>query len=157
PVVPTDALTSAGSRTALQARLENIGEDLERASLAVIDLDRFKSVNDSLGRDAADVALAAFTERLLDAVARQHRSVNLFRVGGDMFAALAQDLTDPVAFWESVIGALRTPFMVADREVYLDASIGVASGRDAGDGPEMLANGERAMVEAKLQGGGRVV
>jgi len=154
-----DALTGLGNLPALQARLEDIGDALPRSALAVFDLDRFKGVNDSLGRDGADVALAAFVERVEEAFADERESgrLNMFRVGGDMFAALGRDIGDPERFGRIIIAVMREPFAIADREVFLVASVGVASGREAADGPDLLAQAERAMIEAKLQGGARVV
>ena len=125
---------------------------------AVFDLDRFKSVNDSLGHDGADAALKEFSARLLQAFAaeRAEGSVMLFRVGGDMFAALARNLSDLGAFGVRVLVLLGTPLNIAGREVYLSASIGVASGNEADDGLDLLARAELAMVQAKREGGNRV-
>jgi diguanylate cyclase (GGDEF)-like protein len=153
-----DALTGLGNRAALQARLDAIDPDLPRAALAVFDLDRFKAVNESLGRDGADVALASFVERL------EHRFVSertsgrlvLFRVGGDMFAALAFGIGDLASFGRNILAVTTTPFTIAEREVYLVASLGVASGQDAQSGAGLLALAEQAMVDAKREGGGRV-
>jgi diguanylate cyclase (GGDEF)-like protein len=154
-----DSLTGLGNRLALQARLDTIGPDLERSALAVFDLDRFKAVNDSLGRDGADVALAAFVERLEHCFAKERNSgrLALFRVGGDMFAAFALDIGDLAEFGQNVLGAMTASFDIADRDVYLTASIGVAAGADAGDGQDLLAQAELAMIDAKRQGGARVV
>ena len=155
-----DALTGLGNRAALQARLEQIGTQLDRSALAVFDLDRFKAVNESLGRDGADVALAAFVERLETRLTDQRglgRVAALFRVGGDMFAALAFDIGDLAALGEAVFSVTAAPFAVADREVFLVTSVGVAGGNDARDGEELLTQAELAMVEAKREGGGRVV
>ena len=154
-----DALTGLGNRAALQARLGEIGAELGRSALAVFDLDRFKAVNDSLGRDAADVALAAFVERLEDRFASERDSgrLTLYRVGGDMFAALAFDIGDLAAFGQSVLAVTAAPFGIAEREVYLVASVGIAAGSEAEDGQELLAQAELAMVEAKREGGGRTV
>jgi diguanylate cyclase (GGDEF)-like protein/PAS domain S-box-containing protein len=153
-----DALTGLGNRPALQVRLEDIGPALQRSTLAIFDLDRFKAVNDSLGRDGADLALAAFVERLEESFANERKSGHLvlFRAGGDMFAALGLDVADLSRFGQKVIGVTAAPFSVSDREVYLVASVGVAAGRDAEDGQDLLAQAELAMIDAKRQGGGRV-
>ena len=153
-----DALTGLGNRTALQARLEGIGGELPHSSLAVFDLDRFKAVNDSLGRDGADMALAAFVERLEYRFAAERAAgrMALFRVGGDMFAALAFDIGDLGAFGRNVLAVTAAPFTIAVREVFLVASVGVASGENAEDGQDLLAHAELAMVEAKREGGSRV-
>jgi diguanylate cyclase (GGDEF)-like protein len=154
----TDALTGLGNRVALQMRLEDIGEQLEDAVLAVFDLDHFKAVNDSLGRDGADLALAAFVERQEYRFVAERASGRLefFRVGGDMFAALAFRVGDLASFGENILAATNTPFAIAEREVFLVASVGVAAGKDAQDGQDLLTQAELAMVEAKREGGGRV-
>jgi diguanylate cyclase (GGDEF)-like protein len=153
-----DALTGLGNRPALQVRLEDIGPALPRSALAIFDLDRFKAVNDSLGRDGADLALAAFVERLEESFADERKSGHLvlFRAGGDMFAALGLDIADLSRFGEKIIGVTAQPFSVSDREVFLVTSVGVAAGRDAQDGQDLLAEAELAMIDAKRQGGGRV-
>jgi diguanylate cyclase (GGDEF)-like protein len=157
--VSIDALTGLGNRLALQVRLQDIATVPEQCALAVFDLDRFKAINDSLGRDAADVALAAFVERLEHRFAKERDTgrLTLFRVGGDMFAALAFDIGDFDAFGKNILAATAASFDIADRDVYLTASVGVAGGSDALDGPGLLAQAERAMIDAKRQGGGRAV
>ncbi len=154
-----DKLTGLGNRAALQVQLLESSAQRGRALLAVFDLDRFKAVNDSLGRDGADVALAAFVERLESTFITERTSgrLALFRVGGDMFAGLGFDLGDPEAFGRKLLTVTDAPFEIADREVYLSASAGVAPGSEAEDGQDLLSRAEFAMVEAKRQGGGRVV
>jgi diguanylate cyclase (GGDEF)-like protein len=127
-------------------------------TLAVFDLDRFKAVNDSLGRDGADVALAAFVERLEYRFVAERNSgrLSFYRVGGDMFAALALDIGDLSAFGETLLAVTTTPFAIADRDVYLVASVGIASGAHAHDGADLLTQAEQAMVAAKRDGGARV-
>jgi diguanylate cyclase (GGDEF)-like protein/PAS domain S-box-containing protein len=154
----TDALTGLGNRAALQTRLDELGVDLPRTALAVFDLDRFKAVNDSLGHDGADVALAAFVDRLEQnfVAEREPSRVTLFRVGGDMFAALGLNIASIEDFGETVLAVTAQPFAVANREVYLVASVGVASGTQAEDGGDLLAQAEIALIVAKREGGGRV-
>ena len=153
-----DALTGLGNRAALQSRLEDVAGELARLALAVFDLDRFKAVNDSLGRDGADVALAAFVERLeyRFVAERTANQISFFRVGGDMFAALALDIADLRAFGENLLAVTAAPFVIADRDVYLVASVGVAAGLHAEDGLDLLTQAELAMIAAKREGGARV-
>jgi diguanylate cyclase (GGDEF)-like protein/PAS domain S-box-containing protein len=159
PQKQVDSLTGLGNRLALQTRLDALGFDLSRYALAVLDLDRFKTVNDSLGRDGADVALAAFVERLERCFAKPRKSGRLwlFRVGGDMFTALAKDIGDLADFGQNALAALTASFDIANRDVYLTASVGIAAGADADDGQDLLARAELAMIDAKRQGGGKVV
>jgi diguanylate cyclase (GGDEF)-like protein/PAS domain S-box-containing protein len=153
-----DALTGLSNRVALQVRLDDLSGELPRLTLAVFDLDRFKAVNDSLGRDGADVALAAFVERLEYRFVAERNSgrLSFYRVGGDMFAALALDIGDLSAFGETLLAVTTTPFAIADRDVYLVASVGIASGAHAHDGADLLTQAEQAMVAAKRDGGARV-
>ncbi|MFI5914600.1 putative bifunctional diguanylate cyclase/phosphodiesterase [Dactylosporangium sp. NPDC051541] len=128
-----------------------------RAGVLFIDLDRFKAVNDSLGHDAGDQLLAAVAERIRaevrigDAVAR---------LGGDEFAVLLADAhrDTAVATGERIIAAVREPFRVKGRSVYIGASIGVALPGPAGSAPDELLNcADLAMYRAKKDGPGRVV
>jgi len=143
-----DALTGLSNRVALQVRLEGLAGELPRLTLAVFDLDRFKAVNDSLGRDGADVALAAFVERLEYRFVAERTAgrLSFYRVGGDMFAALALDIGDLRAFGETLLAITAAPFTIADRDVYLVASVGVASGTQAENGPDLLTQAEQAMI-----------
>jgi diguanylate cyclase (GGDEF)-like protein/PAS domain S-box-containing protein len=152
-----DGLTGLGNRAALLQRLDEVGKESRRAMLAVFDLDRFKAVNDSLGREGADAALRAFVARLEQEFAGQNGvgQAALFRVGGDMFAALAQS-GDAASFGDRIIAATAEPYRITAREVYLAASVGIAPAKNAEDGQDLLAQAELAMVEAKRAGGGRV-
>ena len=146
-----DSLTGLPNRALLLDRLEvALGRaDRERKPVSVLflDLDGFKVVNDSLGHVAGDRLLIDVAGRLRGCLRRGDTAA---RIGGDEFAILLGDLGNPeraqhVA--ERVIAALREPFTVLGREVFVSASIGIAYGQD--DAQDLLRNADVAMYRAK--------
>jgi diguanylate cyclase (GGDEF)-like protein len=146
-----DSLTGLPNRALLLDRLEvALGRaDRERKPVSVLflDLDGFKVVNDSLGHVAGDRLLIDVAARLRACLRRGDTAA---RIGGDEFAILLGDLGNPeraedVA--ERVIAALREPFTVLGREVFVSASIGIAYGQD--DAHDLLRNADVAMYRAK--------
>jgi diguanylate cyclase (GGDEF)-like protein len=122
-----------------------------------VDLDRFKAVNDSLGHDAGDQLLALVARRLRGCV---RASDTIARLGGDEFAALLHDSSVEAAthIGERIVAAIREPFRVAGREVFIGASVGVAVSREAALRPEeLLHNADVAMYRAKKDGPGQVL
>ncbi|WP_433051962.1 putative bifunctional diguanylate cyclase/phosphodiesterase [Dactylosporangium sp. CS-033363] len=131
--------------------------DRDRAGVLFIDLDRFKAVNDSLGHDAGDKLLAAVAGRIRGCV---RVGDTVARLGGDEFAVLVGDAArdSAVATGERIIAAVREPFRIEGRSVYIGASIGVALPATAGSAPdELLSCADLAMYRAKQDGPGRVV
>jgi diguanylate cyclase (GGDEF)-like protein len=123
-----------------------------------VDLDNFKSVNDTLGHARGDRLLELVAERLLTAV----RAVDtVARLGGDEFAVLLEDLTTEdgaLVVAERAASLLAAPFDLAGKSVSVSASIGVALRVDDSTGPEtLIAEADGAMYEAKRAGKGRVV
>src|SRR5207253_4480370 len=91
-----------------------------------LDLDRFKLINDSLGHEVGDHLLVEVAERLRTCV-RPEDLVGRF--GGDEFAILLEDISGPdaaVQVADRIIDALRQPFTLASREVFLATSVGIA-------------------------------
>jgi diguanylate cyclase (GGDEF)-like protein len=122
-------------------------------SVLFIDLDRFKAVNDSLGHDAGDQLLAQVGRRLRDCV---RASDTIARLGADEFAALLHDLPVEAATMiaERIVASVKEPFRVAGREVFIGASVGVATSRSSDD---LLRDSDVAMYRAKKDGTGRVL
>jgi diguanylate cyclase (GGDEF)-like protein/PAS domain S-box-containing protein len=130
--------------------------DTTGIAVLFMDLDDFKTVNDSLGHGAGDQVLMAVSERLLACV-RPEDTVS--RLGGDEFAVLIEDGPTTTAgdVAERFIAALRTPFEVAGKQAHLSASIGIAfNGGEVRSADDILRNADVAMYTAKGRGKGRV-
>ena len=151
-----DALTGLANRTLLEEHLKLALARSRRTGAGVallqLDLDNFKLVNDSLGHRAGDELICRLAARLQDAV----RATDLLaRTGGDGFLLLLADLhDDPAAAAERVAAqiadCLAEPFMIADAEFQISASIGIAlAPRDARDAEALLAHADSAMYQAK--------
>ena len=158
-----DPLTGLANRSLF---FDRVGHALARlgrrpgASVAVlyVDLDDFKTVNDTLGHARGDRLLVLVAERLrtvgrvMDTVAR---------LGGDEFALLLEDLTSAegaLIVAERALGLLATPFDLTDRSVNVSASIGVAVRTDGTTRVDALIHqADEAMYDAKRAGKGRVV
>ncbi len=125
-------------------------------AVVLLDLDRFKSVNNSLGHAAGDAVLGAVARRLEGVAPRVDC---LARSGGDEFLALICDAggradRQAAVFVERVRLALSRPFVLEGSEVFLGGSVGIALNTFGVDDPEeLLAHAEAAMYQAKRRGG----
>ena len=157
-----DGLTGLANRTRLEERL---GAAVERAraaratvALLNLDLDDFKTVNDSLGHVAGDELLCSIARRLEHRVASAHL---LARHGGDEFMLLLEDLPgDGRAVSEAVaaelLEELRLPFHVGGAALQVGASVGISLfPADALDASDLLKHADAAMYQAKRAGRGR--
>jgi diguanylate cyclase (GGDEF)-like protein/PAS domain S-box-containing protein len=128
-----------------------------RPSIMVIDLDRFKQVNDSVGIAVGDSILLTIARRLARLL-KPHDT--LARLSGDQFAAILMSEKEPariVAFTETMRRALRAPIAFNDREIFLTASIGLALAESQPHRTEeVLKDAELAMYNAKRIGGDRI-
>jgi diguanylate cyclase (GGDEF)-like protein/PAS domain S-box-containing protein len=128
-----------------------------RPSVMVIDLDRFKQVNDSVGIAVGDSILLTIARRLSRLLKSQD---TLARLSGDQFAVILLSEREPariVAFAETLRRALRAPIAFNDREIFLTASIGLALAESAPHRTEeVLKDAELAMYYAKRIGGDRI-
>jgi diguanylate cyclase (GGDEF)-like protein/PAS domain S-box-containing protein len=155
----TDPLTRLPDRRRFKDALaRSLAEGASPGSVAValLDLDRFKVINNSMGHDHGDLVLVAVADRLSGMAG--HADL-IARFGGDEFLALFADRHGyahrrALAFAERARAALREPFLINGSEVFLSASTGVALNAFGVDGaPELLANAEAAMYRAKRRGG----
>ena len=128
-----------------------------RPTVLVIDLDRFKQVNDSVGMAVGDSILLTLARRLGRLIKPQD---TLARLAGDQFGMILlseRDSARITAFAETIRKTLRAPITFRDREIFLTTSIGMALG---GGGPEhaedVLKDAELAMFHAKRTGGDRI-
>lgn len=158
-----DPLTGLANRSLFFDRVDHAIKRLARrpgAFVAVlyVDLDNFKSVNDTLGHTRGDRLLALVATRLRT-VARVMDTVA--RLGGDEFALLLEDLTSAegaLIVAERALKLLAAPFDLAGQSVTVGASIGVALRADASAGiDEFIVEADEAMYEAKRAGKNRVV
>jgi diguanylate cyclase (GGDEF)-like protein len=158
-----DALTGLPNRTLIVDRVEQLmmRSRREHTPLAAlfIDLDNFKTINDSLGHAAGDELLRSVASRLT-AVVRESDAVG--RLGGDEFVVIASELTfasGPELIAERLLEALDQPFELdgyAHNSLKVTASIGIAAGdRDSAD--ELLRDADVAMYQAKWDGRHRYV
>ena len=126
-------------------------------TVLVIDLDRFKQVNDSVGMAVGDSILLTLARRLGRLIKPQD---TLARLAGDQFGMILlseRDSARITAFAETIRKTLRAPITFRDREIFLTASIGMALGSgDAQVGDDVLKDAELAMYHAKRTGGDRI-
>ena len=126
-----------------------------RCAFLMIDLDRFKAVNDSLGHQIGDQMLAQVSQRL-EALASDNEMCG--RLGGDEFAVVIRDASDRKAvagFADRVIHALSQPYDVENHKLYIGASVGSAMGpRDGTTVETLMRNADLALYRAKDAGGG---
>ena len=151
-----DPLTGLANRRKLTERFDRLSErrpEQAEAVLLVIDLDRFKQINDSLGHDAGDALLVATSRRLVSAV---RDSDQVFRIGGDEFAVLLLDLVDRDTV-EAVCGRIIKQVFAAVSfngvEMVTSPSIGIARFPTDGRSLETLFKvADLALYEAKREG-----
>jgi diguanylate cyclase (GGDEF)-like protein len=155
-----DSLTGLANRALLRDRLGHAVARSRRlaATVAVIfcDLDGFKMINDTLGHDAGDLLLTEVAARLEHNLRDGDTAA---RLGGDEFAIVLDDTTtdDTTTLARRLLDALREPFVVNGREVFVPASIGIADIRaDALDADELLCRADIAMYAAKARGRNRI-
>jgi diguanylate cyclase (GGDEF)-like protein len=148
----TDELTGLPNRRSVYEALERADRDLTGGSslaVLVIDLDRFKEINDSLGHAAGDALLRQVGPRLTD----QLRSGDLLgRLGGDEFVVVASDVDEAaaLALGQRLRAELQRPFRFGSMALTVDASVGVAVGPgQSGSAEELLQLADLAMYSAK--------
>ena len=149
-----DALTGLANRNLLRDRLEQglrVAHRYGRAcSVAFIDLDNFKLINDSLGHDVGDQVLKIVGERLAACI---REGDTVARLGGDEFVLLVTEHgrdSGRLRVAQRVIAAIAQPFAIDQREFKVTCSIGIASfPHDGADADTLLRNADTAMYRAK--------
>ncbi|MDT9598366.1 putative bifunctional diguanylate cyclase/phosphodiesterase [Sphingosinicella rhizophila] len=156
-----DALTGLPNRMHL---LENLGAALDQAqqgdgrcAVLLVDLDRFKTVNDSLGHVAGDHLLQQVSARFSKIVSPE---MTVGRLGGDEFAIVIPDAPDHAeirALGETIVATLEQPFVYHDQHLFVGASVGAAVGPfDGKSVEELIRNADLALYGAKDNGGNEI-
>ena len=152
-----DRLTGLANRALLEDRLAQAltryRRSGEQVALLMLDLDRFKQVNDTLGHNAGDVLVAEVADRLRG-LARETDTVA--RIGGDEFAIVqvgAKGEADVRRLCERIIAVIREPFFIGEREARVGVSIGaVFASAEVADATELLRKADITMYRAKAAG-----
>jgi diguanylate cyclase (GGDEF)-like protein len=150
-----DPLTGLANRTLFKDRVEHALErrrDNGKAiGVAFLDLDDFKTVNDSLGHAAGDELLVTVARRLKESV---RTSDTVARLGGDEFAVLLDDVEDVAVPAHRILQALGTPISLEGKSVTVYGSVGIALHESGQTAADLLRNADVAMYKAKGEGKG---
>ncbi|MBI3140505.1 MAG: EAL domain-containing protein [Rhodocyclales bacterium] len=152
-----DALTGLPNRALMLDRLGQALAQHERTgrmfALVFIDLDRFKTINDSLGHELGDAVLCQAAERLVHCLRSED---TVARLGGDEFGVLLPDIahgTSIASVAQKLIQAVAPPMRIGAHTIHCTASLGISLfPRDGADAEAMLKNADTAMYEAKRAG-----
>ena len=155
-----DSLTGLANRAVLDERLADALERGRQPSVLLLDLDRFKEVNDALGHQVGNLLLQVVARRLEDLLTADGRTggtdATVVRLGGDEFAVLLPDGLDPVPTAWAVAEQLSAPVDLGEVTVGSKASIGVALAADDPDrtatGDDLIRRADVAMYAAKAAG-----
>jgi diguanylate cyclase (GGDEF)-like protein len=152
-----DALTGLATRLLLDDRLTAAVEDARRhktgLALLMIDIDKFKEVNDTFGHHGGDEVLRATADRLMQAV---RKTDTVARMGGDEFVVLLPHMNDPLmaeGIAAKIVKSLATPVLYAECEIPISVSIGVCTSVMRGlDAEALLKSADDALYQAKAKG-----
>ena len=153
-----DLLTGLPNRTFFMEKIEEAGARLRRwrqpFTVLILDLDRFKIVNDSLGHPAGDALLKETAIRLRSSL---RETDVLARLGGDEFAIIQAGEAEPgdsaASLAERIIDILKPPYQIEGSTVTVGASIGIARAPEDGTDPnELIKKADLALYRAKSQG-----
>jgi diguanylate cyclase (GGDEF)-like protein/PAS domain S-box-containing protein len=154
-----DALTGLPNRSLFEDRVSQASARARRSgglvAVLFVDLDDFKTVNDSLGHAAGDELLRQTAARLDECLRGADTAA---RLGGDEFAVLVEGLSDAedvIAVADRIHEALDSAFRIGDEEIFVRASIGIAMREADQLDEELMRNADTAMYAAKAAGKGR--
>ena len=154
-----DTLTGLPNRSLFQDRLVHAiaRQDRDHRPLAVllVDLDDFKTVNDSLGHAAGDELLKFVADSLRASLRPGDTAA---RLGGDEFAVLVEDMrgrADAVRVAERILNSLTKKLLIEGKEVFVNGSVGIAITHGGDSADDVLRNADVAMYAAKGDGKGR--
>lgn len=157
----TDSLTDCGNRRDFQQTIDGLISDAETGvqhALVIIDMDRFKQINDTFGHDVGDQVLQTFADRLKTIAGDQHQA---FRLGGDEFALICQNVPDEAALkitGEQIASSTDAPILTATGALEFDVSIGMALSDDSGAKLDRLyQQADAAAFAAKEKSGSHFV
>lgn len=157
-----DSLTKLYNRAALHREFQRrlrYAQSLEGLALMLLDLDRFKEINDTLGHHLGDRLLCQIGGRLEEGLGK--REALLCRLGGDEFCVLLAGIADAEQAYDvarSLIAQLKKPFAIDGLTLEISGSIGIALFPQHGeDSHELLRSADVAMYESKRGGAGAVV
>jgi diguanylate cyclase (GGDEF)-like protein len=152
-----DSLTGLANRSQFRRRLEHAlvrgARRNSNVALMMIDLDRFKAVNDTLGHQAGDRMLVMVAKRLRSCLRDCDK---VARLGGDEFTVTLEELRSPdeaAAIGQKIVEAISRPFMVGGQEFYVTPSIGITLfPLDADSADSLIKNADTAMYQVKAGG-----
>lgn len=152
-----DSLTQLPNRALFQDRLAQEVGRAQRAgtntALLLLDLDRFKTINDTLGHAAGDKLLVEVGKRLKS---RKRAGDTVARLGGDEFVLIVSELRhkeDAAVVAEQLLEVLKPPIQIAEHDLHVSASIGIAIFPDDGDeGTALMKSADMALYRAKELG-----
>lgn len=153
-----DPLTGLANRKQLYARLKTTLqasiEEKKDSALFLIDLDHFKSINESLGHSIGDQVLQAIAQRINNIIDKN--TCTLARIGGDEFVVICEHTNNPAEaaiIAQKLIKASKESFTVNNNELFISASIGICLFPRSGDNVEdIMRNADSALSKAKASG-----
>ena len=155
-----DSLTGLPNRKLFSERLALVLAQAKRnkkkVGVAMLDLDNFKEVNDTLGHDVGDILLKAVAERLSEAM---RKSDTVARFGGDEFLLIfpnMEAIETAIQVVQKIADCLHKPFLIGPQRLFVTTSIGIAVYPNDGlDEKTLMKNSDIAMYQAKQAGRGR--
>lgn len=152
-----DTLTLLPNRALLEDRILHAIASAQRTGRLIavmfLDLDRFKTINDSLGHHYGDKLLQAVAQRLVETLRAED---TIARVGGDEFIVLVKEITEPqvaASIAQKLLSALADPLYVERQEQHISASLGISIyPNDGQDLRSLMVNADAAMYHAKKMG-----